>query len=103
MKFIEVVGGLLLGTDDTKWFRYRPPVTASSDYNTLTANGIYPVEKATAAANGPGVAYGVLVVFSGAQRIQIVGSGLQGWIYFRTGRDNGDWYPWVRITASGIG
>ena len=39
----------------------------------------------------------VSIVFSAGQRIQLLGNGLYGNAYFRTGRDNGRWYDWVSI------
>ena len=73
-------------------------LTEADDLNNVLTSGFYEISAPTTGAlNGKGIKYGILIVFSAGQRIQLLGNGLYGDAYFRTGRDNGKWYDWVSI------
>lgn len=73
-------------------------LTGADDLNNVLTSGIYEISAPTTGVlNGKDIQYGILIVFSAGQRIQLLGNGLYGNAYFRTGRDNGRWYDWVSI------
>lgn len=73
-------------------------LTGTDDLNNVLTSGIYEISAPTTGVlNGKDIQYGILIVFSAGQRIQLLGNGLYGNAYFRTGRDNGRWYDWVSI------
>ena len=73
-------------------------LTETDDLNNVLTSGIYEISAPTTGVlNGKDIQYGILIVFSAGQRIQLLGNGLYGNAYFRTGRDNGRWYDWVSI------
>jgi hypothetical protein len=79
-------------------FMNKGRLTEADDLNNVLTSGIYEISAPTTGAlNGKGIKYGILIVFSAGQRIQLLGNGLYGNAYFRTGRDNGKWYDWVSI------
>lgn len=79
-------------------FMHIGRLTETDDLNNAIRTGTYEVvAPTTGAINGQNIKYGILVVFSASQRIQILGNGLFGNAYFRTGRDTGIWYDWVSI------
>ena len=79
-------------------FMNKGILTETDDLNNVLKSGIYEISAPTTGVlNGKGIKYGILVMFSASQRIQLLGNGLYGNAYFRTGRDNGTWYDWVSI------
>lgn len=78
-------------------FMNKGRLTETDDLNNVLTSGLYEISAPTGALNGKGIQYGILIVFSAGQRIQLLGNGLYGNAYFRTGRDNGKWYDWVSI------
>ena len=79
-------------------FMNKGRLTETDDLNNVLKSGIYEISAPTTGVlNGKGIKYGILVMFSASQRIQLLGNGLYGNAYFRTGRDNGTWYDWVSI------
>ena len=79
-------------------FRKEGRLTGTDDLNNVLTSGIYEISAPTTGVlNGKDIQYGILIVFSAGQRIQLLGNGLYGNAYFRTGRDNGRWYDWVSI------
>ena len=79
-------------------FMNKGRLTGTDDLNNVLTSGIYEISAPTTGVlNGKDIQYGILIVFSAGQRIQLLGNGLYGNAYFRTGRDNGRWYDWVSI------
>ena len=79
-------------------FMNKGRLTGTDDLNNVLTSGIYEISAPTTGVlNGIDIQYGILIVFSAGQRIQLLGNGLYGNAYFRTGRDNGRWYDWVSI------
>lgn len=79
-------------------FMNKGRLTEADDLNNVLTSGFYEISAPTTGVlNGKGIKYGILIVFSAGQRIQLLGNGLYGDAYFRTGRDNGKWYDWVSI------
>lgn len=79
-------------------FMNKGRLTGTDDLNNVLTSGVYEISAPTTGAlNGKNIQYGILIVFSAGQRIQLLGNGLYGDAYFRTGRDNGRWYDWVSI------
>lgn len=79
-------------------FMNKGRLTGTDDLNNVLTSGIYEISAPTTGVlNGKNIQYGILIVFSAGQRIQLLGNGLYGDAYFRTGRDNGIWYDWVSI------
>lgn len=79
-------------------FMNKGRLTGTDDLNNVLTSGIYEIiAPTTGVLNGKNIQYGILIVFSAGQRIQLLGNGLYGDAYFRTGRDNGRWYDWVSI------
>lgn len=79
-------------------FMNKGRLTGTDDLNNVLTSGIYEISAPTTGVlNGKNIQYGILIVFSAGQRIQLLGNGLYGNAYFRTGRDNGRWYDWVSI------
>lgn len=79
-------------------FMNKGRLTGTDDLNNVLTSGIYEISAPTTGVlNGKDIQYGILIVFSAGQRIQLLGNGLYGNAYFRTGRDNGTWYDWVSI------
>ena len=79
-------------------FMNKGILTETDDLNNVLKSGIDEISAPTTGVlNGKGIKYGILVMFSASQRIQLLGNGLYGNAYFRTGRDNGTWYDWVSI------
>lgn len=92
-----LLGGLM---NSLKLFPFmnKGRLTGTDDLNNVLTSGIYEISAPTTGAlNGKDIQYGILIVFSAGQRIQLLGNGLYGNAYFRTGRDNGKWYDWVSI------
>ena len=92
-----ILGGLM---NSLKLFPFmnKGRLTGTDDLNNVLTSGIYEiVAPTTGVLNGKNIQYGILIVFSAGQRIQLLGNGLYGNAYFRTGRDNGTWYDWVPI------
>ena len=74
-------------------FMNKGRLTGTDDLNNVLTSGIYEISAPTTGVlNGKDIQYGILIVFSAGQRIQLLGNGLYGNAYFRTGRDNGRWY-----------
>ena len=93
----KVLGGLM---NSLKLFPFmnKGRLTGTDDLNNVLTSGIYEISAPTTGVlNGKDIQYGILIVFSAGQRIQLLGNGLYGNAYFRTGRDNGRWYDWVSI------
>ena len=79
-------------------FMNKGRLTGTDDLNNVLISGIYEISAPTTGVlNGKDIQYGILIVFSAGQRIQLLGNALYGNAYFRTGRDNGRWYDWVSI------
>lgn len=79
-------------------FMNKGRLTGTDDLNNVLTSGFYEISAPTTGVlNGKNIQYGILIVFSAGQRIQLLGNGLYGDAYFRTGRDNGRWYDWVSI------
>ena len=79
-------------------FMNKGRLTGTDDLNNVLTSGIYEISAPTTGVlNGKDIQYGILIVFSAGQKIQLLGNGLYGNAYFRTGRDNGTWYDWVSI------
>ena len=79
-------------------FMNKGRLTGTDDLNNILTSGIYEISAPTTGVlNGKDIQYGILIVFSAGQKIQLLGNGLYGNAYFRTGRDNGTWYDWVSI------
>ena len=79
-------------------FMNKGRLTGTDDLNNVLTSGIYEISAPTTGVlNGKDIQYGILIVFSAGQKIQLLGNGLYGNAYFRTGRDNGRWYDWVSI------
>lgn len=79
-------------------FMNKGRLTGTDDLNNVLTSGIYEINAPTTGVlNGKGIQYGILIVFSAGQKIQLLGNGLYGNAYFRTGRDTGTWYDWVSI------
>ena len=71
-------------------FMNKGRLTGTDDLNNVLTSGIYEISAPTTGVlNGKDIQYGILIVFSAGQRIQLLGNGLYGSAYFRTGRDNG--------------
>ena len=92
-----LLGGLM---NSLKLFPFmnKGRLTGTDDLNNVLTSGIYEINAPTTGVlNGKGIQYGILIVFSAGQKIQLLGNGLYGNAYFRTGRDTGTWYDWVSI------
>lgn len=95
---------LWTGNNDAPLFMTRSQIANNTDFNTVTANGIYIIYQPTGTTNAPPVTYGVFSVSKAGvnyveQRITEVTTGD---VYSRVGNVGSSWTPWVvNITSAG--
>ncbi|WP_340394932.1 pyocin knob domain-containing protein [Paenibacillus sp. FSL E2-0177] len=92
------------GYNDAPLYMTRSQIANNTDFNTLTANGIYIIYQPTGTTNAPPVTYGVLSISKAGTNYvkQEVMDVLTGDVYSRVGNIGASWTPWVvNITSAG--